>query len=64
MYYTEEMMSGGCEVDVGIPCQSTNLCKINDRVMFLLVKLNTVDLVNIWLSLECSIMKSSTLFEH
>ena len=27
---------------------STNLCAINDRASFLLVKSNTVDLVNIW----------------
>ena len=41
------IMSGGWEVDLG-GCPSTNLCAINDRVSFLLVKLSIVDIVNVW----------------
>ena len=47
---------------------STNSCAINDRASFLPVKSSTVNLVNVLhgvllLSLEHSMMKSSTLFE-
>ena len=40
---------GGGEMDMGGGgCPTTNLCAINDRASFLLVKLSTVDLMNIW----------------
>ena len=38
------MMSGGCEVDVQGQYPTTNLCPINHRASFLLVKSNTVHL--------------------
>ena len=53
-------------MDVGGRCSSTNSCAINHRASFLLVESSTVDLIErlgSWLSLERSMMKSSTLFE-
>ena len=41
-------VSGGCEVDVGGRCPTTNLCAINHRASFLPVKSSAVDLVNVW----------------
>ena len=38
-------------------------CAINHRASFLPVKSSIVDLVNIWLLLERSMMKSNMLFE-
>ena len=35
-------------VDIGGRCPTTNLCVINHSVSFLLVKLSTVDFVNVW----------------
>ena len=42
-----------CLVDVGGRCPTTNSCVINHRASFLLVKLSTVDFVNVWCSGCC-----------
>ena len=46
------MMSGGCEVDVGVggggQCPITSTGAINLRVSFLPFKRSTRDLVNVW----------------